>query len=37
MQKGMGAAQAPAMRKEWMHEGRNPDHVLNWLTEGLCY
>lgn len=37
MQKGMDAVQAPAMPSEWLHKGRNPDHVLNWLAECLCY
>jgi hypothetical protein len=37
MQKGMDAVQAPAMPGEWLHKGRNPDHVLNWLAECLCY
>lgn len=34
---GMDAVQAPAMPSEWLHKGRNPDHVLNWLAECLCY
>ncbi|CAJ0721410.1 hypothetical protein LMG6871_04835 [Ralstonia edaphis] len=37
MQKGMDAVQAPSMPSEWLHKGRNPDHVLNWLAECLCY
>lgn len=37
MHKGMDAVQAPAMPDEWLHKGRNPDHVLNWLAECLCY
>ena len=37
MRKGIEAVEAPAMPSEWLHKGRDPDHVLNWLAECLCY
>lgn len=37
MQKGMDAVPAPDMPNDWMHKGRNPEHVFNWLAECLCY
>lgn len=37
MQKGMDAVPAPDMPNDWIHKGRNPAQVFNWLAECLCY
>ncbi|EJL67855.1 hypothetical protein AB4142_20530 [Variovorax sp. 2RAF20] len=37
MQRGMDAVPAPEVPNAWICKGRDPDRVLNWLAECLCY